>query len=528
MVIWALYVIAVSALVGAAALCAERAARLRRAPTRGYWLVAIIASIMMPIVMSCVSVQAPTIPGIITGRPAGKAIALRSVTSIPLSPQGWISDSNARQSHWRSFDNILTNAWRICSATMFLILFAQALLLAGRKRRWQPDEVLGRSVLRSPDVGPAIVGFLRPRIVIPAWIMSAPRQTQGAVIAHEYGHLEASDPQVLTAALLALVLVPWNLPLWWQLHRLRHAIEVDCDARVVRGGHDAVLYSETLIAVGERQSAYVGSIAAMSESPSLLERRIRIMLGKPARWWKISASLLIGLSLVFVGVAAQVNPPNAPSAGVPQPIALDAATLQRYVGRYQYGSPGIQSVRTITLSGSRLLSQMSGQVPIEVFAQTPTHFFIKVTGSTIDFVTDGNAPATALVVHHDGQDFVMPRIDAAVATRFETELAARVRSNTPYPGSQATLRDFFARLERGEPADYARMSAELAAVAEEQAPLIANDVGSLGAMQSITFQRVDSNGSDAYVANFAHGTLLVHINMDSHGIINGLLLQPAP
>ena len=37
MVIWALYVIAVPALLGAAALCAERAARLRRAPTRWYW-----------------------------------------------------------------------------------------------------------------------------------------------------------------------------------------------------------------------------------------------------------------------------------------------------------------------------------------------------------------------------------------------------------------------------------------------------------------------------------------------------------
>ncbi len=98
MVIWALYVIAVSALLGAAALCAERAARLRRAPTRWYWLIAIGASIMMPIVISSVSVQAPAIPGIITGRPAAKAVALRSVTSIPLYPQGWISDSNARES----------------------------------------------------------------------------------------------------------------------------------------------------------------------------------------------------------------------------------------------------------------------------------------------------------------------------------------------------------------------------------------------------------------------------------------------
>jgi bla regulator protein BlaR1 len=451
------------------------------------------------------------------------------VTSIPLSPAGWISDSNARQRHWRAVDNILKNAWRLCSAALLLMLVAQSLLLAVRKRRWPRAKLLGRSVLLSADVGPAIVGFLRPYIVIPAWVHSAPPQTQRAVIAHEYGHLEANDPQLLTAALLALVLVPWNLPLWWQLHRLRHAIEVDCDARVIRSGHDAVVYSETLIAVGERQSAYVGAIAAMSESPSLLEQRIKIMLGEPARWWKVSAALLVSLSLAFVGAAAQVSPPNAPSTAAPQAIALDAATLQRYVGHYQYGAHGIQSIRTISLSGSQLISRMSGQAPMAVFAQTPTHFFMKVTDSTFDFLTDGNGPATGVVVHHDGEDFMMPRMDDAVAARFEGKLAARVQANSPYPGSQAALRDFFARIKQGEPPDYAKMAPELAAVAEEQAQRMTSSVSSLGALQSIAFHGVDPSGADTYLVKFANGGLLVHINMDSKGIINGLLLlQSAP
>ena len=78
--------------------------------------------------------------------------------------------------------------------------------------------------------------------------------------------------------------MPWNLPLWWQLRRLRYAIEVDCDARVLAGGLDPAHYGETLIAVGERQSAYVGAVAAMSESRSFLEERIRIMISKPVKW----------------------------------------------------------------------------------------------------------------------------------------------------------------------------------------------------------------------------------------------------
>jgi hypothetical protein len=30
--------------------------------------------------------------------------------------------------------------------------------------------------------------------------------------------------------------------LWWQLRRLRHAIEVDCDARVLMAGHNMTTY----------------------------------------------------------------------------------------------------------------------------------------------------------------------------------------------------------------------------------------------------------------------------------------------
>ncbi|HEY6457044.1 MAG TPA: M56 family metallopeptidase [Steroidobacteraceae bacterium] len=528
MVLWALYVIAVSALVGAAALCAERAARLRRAPTRWHWLAAILASLMMPILISSVSVQAPAIPGITTARPAARAVALRSVTSIPLSPQGWISDSNARQNNWRSFDSILENVWRFGSAAMLLILLVQAVLLAARKRRWPREQVLSRNVLLSTNVGPAIVGFLRPCVVIPAWVKSAPPQIQRAVIAHEYAHLEARDPLLLTAALFALVLVPWNLPLWWQLHRLRHALEVDCDARVVRSGHDVVLYSETLIAVGERQSAYLGAIAAMSESPSLLEQRIKIMLGEPARWWKVSAALLVCLSLVFVGAAAQVSPPNAPSAGVPQEITLDAATLRRYVGFYKIGEPEIEAVMTVAVSGTQLSTQITGQQSANIYAQTPTHFFPKAVEATIDFVTDGNAPATALTLHQNGRDSTMPRLNDALAIRFNAELAARIQSNTPRAGSERAARDFFAHITHGQPPDYSRMSPEIAALTRQQEPRLVDAVGSLGALQGITFQGVGAGGADAFIVKFLSGALLVHIKLDSRGIINGFALQQPP
>jgi len=86
------------------------------------------------------------------------------------------------------------------------------------------------------------------------------------VVAHEQAHLARHDPQVLGAALFLLVLMPWNLPLWWQLHRLRGAIEVDCDKRVLNGARDTEQYRQMLLDVSQRPSAYVGLGAPPSSS----------------------------------------------------------------------------------------------------------------------------------------------------------------------------------------------------------------------------------------------------------------------
>ena len=41
------------------------------------------------------------------------------------------------------------------------------------------------------------------------------------MLAHEEEHLHAKDPLLLLVASCLTILLPWNLPLWWQLRRLR-------------------------------------------------------------------------------------------------------------------------------------------------------------------------------------------------------------------------------------------------------------------------------------------------------------------
>src|SRR5207253_904071 len=100
--------------------------------------------------------------------------------------------------------------------------------------------------------GPAVYGFLKPIILLPEWLLQAHSKERAAALAHEQSHVQAGDPALLLLGLFLVTLFPWNLPLWWQLRRLRFAIEVDCDARVLTRGMTPREYGSALLAIGER------------------------------------------------------------------------------------------------------------------------------------------------------------------------------------------------------------------------------------------------------------------------------------
>ncbi len=211
MLAWMIYVIAVTLLLGAAALAAERRARLRRAPSRWFWAMAIIASLLLPTIIASVSIQ---LPSIVNSPVQRKIIALREVTSARLSPRSWMTQRAMGATASRSVDVFLQRGWAFVSAVMLVVLASSGTHLSWRKRRWPKGTVGTACVFLAPDVGPAVVGLIRPRIVLPTWFSQLPASVQAAIVAHEQSHLEARDPQLLTIALFLLVLMPWNLPLW--------------------------------------------------------------------------------------------------------------------------------------------------------------------------------------------------------------------------------------------------------------------------------------------------------------------------
>ena len=530
MLAWMLYVVMVTLLLSIGAFVAERAARLKRGRTRWIWITAIVASLAIPTLIASVSVE---LPNVVTPAVAQKVVVLREVTTQALSPVMWISGSAVEPRGWRDFDSLLTTLWRAASGAMLLALIASGIHLFLRKRRWETSTVAGASVYVTGDVGPAVVGLLRPSIVVPRWVTIALHTHQSAVIAHEQSHLDARDPQLFTFALALLVFMPWNLPLWWQLRRLRYAIEVDCDARVLAGGLDVAHYGETLIAVGERQSAYLGAVAAMSESRSFLEERIRIMLSKPVKWHRAGIAVLAGVSLALTALAAQVSPPNVRSVdgadtqgGDKNPgdriaIKLPATTLDLYVGSYKANDYWFIDVRR---DGDSLKARTTGQPEMEIFAKSETTFFWKNSDAEIIFSTDGSGTAT---LRQYGAEQPLLRGDAAGSAQAQATLDARIASQTRQPNTEAALRRTIEATIAGK-IDYENMEPLLAAATKRQEADIVPATQRMGPLKSITFKGVGRQGWDSYEVQFANESLTFYVTMGAGGKMAGLLAMSTP
>jgi hypothetical protein len=416
---------------------------------------------------------------------------------------------------------------------MLLALIAAGVHLFLRKRKWLTATVAGAQVYVTEGVGPAVVGLLRPRVVVPRWVTLALPRLQSAVIAHEQSHVDARDPQLLTLGIALLVFMPWNLPLWWQLRRLRYAIEVDCDARVLKGGLDPTHYGETLISVGERQSAYVGAVAAMSESKSFLEERIRIMVSKPVKWRRVAIATLAGVSLGLTALAAQVSPPNVNAVdstdnkgGATRPaervaIKLPTDKLDRFVGAYKMNGGFYVDVKR---EGDQLISRGTGQTWIEIYPERENLLFWKVADAQLEFADDGTG---AVTLHQGGMDRPLERVDPSESAAAQATLDDRIANKLQQPGTEAALRRTIDAYQKGR-INYEDMEPPLANVTRQQETGILATMKEVGPLQSITYMGVSQMGWDSYDVKFAKRSFNVKIVLDPNGKITGMWTSDPP
>ena len=511
MLAWMIYAALVAIAFSAAALITEQATKARRLPTRWPWLIAIVASLLLPVAMATVSLR---FPGHITPAAVAAPLALRDTTSIPLASAviDWSGTSTYTSS--TSINTLLKDIWLATSFTLMLFVGAGTALFHRRKRGWAEGHLCGVPVFVSDSVGPAVVGLMRSRIVVPTWVMQESPDQQHYVMAHEQSHLEARDPLLVALSLILLMAMPWNPFLWWQFHRLRCAIEVDCDARVLQAGGDIGDYCETLIQVGQNQSEFIGSVTAMSESRTFLERRIRIMLSKPKKWAGAFAFVLISIALGVAAFAAQVTPPATPVPTASNAISVNPALLDTYVGDYEISDTSMITVRRkgdgLTVSP---IGQLAAAGTIDAPAISATQFSVPPVDATLDFVNGANHQVSSMIVRVHGVLYVnAPRVDAARAAYIRDALAGRVRNQTPYPDSENVLRRAL------DPDNTTGIRPE-AQMSDLQRISLKAYFAKLGPVQSYRFNGVTDYGWDSYDVQHQNGAEQVFFLVDEQGLI---------
>jgi bla regulator protein blaR1 len=390
------YATVVGILVAGAAWLAERGLLAAGRPARWVWAVAMTGAVSIPFLFGA-GTPHPDLPPDLAAPPLPVASSA-SGTADPLSPRwglpalGWatrplrtvsteLTRGPDQVSRWLSHllpaapsDRTLGAVWGGGTALLLLAWLAGALRLRARLLRWPAARIQGVPVRIAPDLGPAVAGAIRPAIVLPRWSLGLPRGQMRTVLLHEGEHLRARDTALLGASGILAMACFWNPAVWWILGRLRNAVEVDCDRRVLQRGVAAPRYGALLLEVAARGGRPLLTMATLSESSTPLERRLKQMRTSPVRHpiLAVGASLLAAALLLVVACETEPATPTAihapeSEAMNPAPEAMPSGEAETGWSIHPEASPGnplvATGVRIHGLSGDRPFTRTDGPSP---------------------------------------------------------------------------------------------------------------------------------------------------------------------
>ncbi|RPI64595.1 MAG: hypothetical protein EHM50_00425, partial [Lysobacterales bacterium] len=370
-----LYMAAIGALLGTVALVTERIFAQLGWPRRGVWLLSLTASLALP--AYALLTHDASRPGLETAAPpASREVAAATDADTSgfsgafsanwsgelaawaeqFDPAAWRNARSSVWPAWRELDKPLALLWAASTAAMLLICGIAWCGLRRAARRWPTVEVDGAPVLVSEQLGPAVLGLLRPHVVVPRWLLEAPEHVRAIALRHEREHVAARDHVLLGVALLLMALAPWNLALWWQLRRLRFAIEIDCDARVTRRGTDPIAYANVLLAVQRRHAATPFAAIALTEPKSQLEKRIRVLMQSVRKIRPLAIALSSSLAAaLFVATCVIAPPDNGEHAKRPDPAPVATGEAEARGARPASVVLHRQPVTNLQLGGERIV-----------------------------------------------------------------------------------------------------------------------------------------------------------------------------
>jgi len=423
---WMLYSVAVGLLACLAALAAERVVGIWNGPRRVVWVAAMALTVLVPTLL----VTSPPAPARRKANLAKLELAVVRARAKPVAvarPGAMIRIRSYVYQAARRFDRPARIVWWYSSALLAIAFLAAVARVRLERRGWNEARLGGHSVLVTPDVGPALVGFLDPRIVVPRWALDLAPLERRFMLHHELEHLGAEDPRLLMIAGLLLVVFPWNAALWWMTQRLRLAIEIDCDTRVVQTCGAPREYGLFLLAVGERRTRSLPLAASLAERRSLLERRIRAMTMQRPRYPLLASMPLAAICAGAMTLAAQT----------PQPVA----------GAVVRATAVTPPADRIQLSTDQVRAIVASRYP-EIVAGTADENFLTVVISSVGQLVATGASQLATVTFAKPKTVTDSKVDSASRALVERKLVAVARAASAGTVSPTTWSDTAAQADR--------------------------------------------------------------------------------
>ncbi|RNF83073.1 M56 family metallopeptidase [Montanilutibacter psychrotolerans] len=192
----------------------------------------------------------------------------------------------------------------------------------------------------SPTFGPAVVGIIRPKIVVPrALVDSLPADSLRAVLLHETLHIHRKDLPVLLLQRMAEAVLWWSPAVRLMGAALDSAREIACDIGASRVYGSSVDYAEALLVsverlVSTRPRNNAQALCATASLTTLDQRIDAIIEERPASGRATTAThLSVGALLAVLCIAADsaapriaMRRPVVAIAGQPPQSEVDAIT----------------------------------------------------------------------------------------------------------------------------------------------------------------------------------------------------------
>lgn len=311
---WMLYVITVSAVLGAAAWLAEKILRDRDVGTRAAWAGALGGSILL---------------GVLAGLPSRDGSALLAPAGASARPVvGLARLVIAPGPGLRSLDGPLTVVWVLMSGLLAGLWVLHVVRTRYVLRTGLSGQSEGLPTVETADLGPALMGVIRPRLIVPSWLSELQPALRALALDHERAHLQARDPALLGFGFAALVAMPWNPVAWWLGRQLRLAIELDCDRRVLRRRPgERRRYCTLLLEVATRSTKNRSPALTLSLRSTSIERRLRNLAGDVRQMSRARLATAAGSTALLVVVACLAPGPDGGS-GVTAPDLESSSTVE--------------------------------------------------------------------------------------------------------------------------------------------------------------------------------------------------------